>query len=116
MYSLGVLLTFSVFQAERLSEFYEICKSMYIGRGEKFIKIEQVCIHVCGVSGTYVFLDFSLLSMLINSFFFLIMKPPLSFLQTMEEYVRDAPRVTTALRDQVQKCSLRNGFVFEGRT
>jgi hypothetical protein len=54
--------------------------------------------------------------MLINSFFFLIMKPPLSFLQTMEEYVRDAPRVTTALRDQVQKCSLRNGFVFEGRT
>ncbi|KAJ6958417.1 clathrin assembly protein [Populus alba x Populus x berolinensis] len=54
-------------QAERLSEFYEICKSMYIGRGEKFIKIEQ---------------------------------PPLSFLQTMEEYVRDAPRVTTALKDQ----------------
>ncbi|KAH8481693.1 hypothetical protein H0E87_029255 [Populus deltoides] len=55
-------------QAERLSEFYEICKSMYIGRGEKFIKIEQ---------------------------------PPLSFLQTMEEYVRDAPRVTTALKDQL---------------
>ncbi|KAG6739971.1 hypothetical protein POTOM_057597 [Populus tomentosa] len=65
-------------QAERLSEFYEIC-----------------------LLGTYVFLDFSLLSMLINSFFFLIMKPPLSFLQTMEEYVRDAPRVTTALKDQL---------------
>ncbi|XP_062078139.1 putative clathrin assembly protein At5g35200 [Humulus lupulus] len=28
-------------QAERLSEFYEICKSLDIGRGEKFIKIEQ---------------------------------------------------------------------------
>ncbi|RWW78355.1 hypothetical protein BHE74_00013424 [Ensete ventricosum] len=28
-------------QAERLSEFYEVCKSMDIRRGEKFIKIEQ---------------------------------------------------------------------------
>lgn len=32
------------FQAERLSEFYEICKSIDIGRGEKFIKIEQVVV------------------------------------------------------------------------
>lgn len=55
-------------QAERLSEFYEICKSIDIGRGEKFIKIEQ---------------------------------PPMSFLQAMEEYVRDAPRVSTARKDQV---------------
>ncbi|RLM56229.1 putative clathrin assembly protein [Panicum miliaceum] len=45
-------------QAERLSEFYEVCKTIHIGRGEKFLKIEQ---------------------------------PPASFLQTMEEYVRDAP-------------------------
>ncbi|KAF9625013.1 hypothetical protein IFM89_017062 [Coptis chinensis] len=28
-------------QAERLSEFYEICKSIDLGRGERFIKIEQ---------------------------------------------------------------------------
>lgn len=49
-------------QAERLSEFYEICKSLDIGRGEKFIKIEQ---------------------------------PPASFLTTMEEYVRDAPRFSS---------------------
>ncbi|KAK6945147.1 AP180 N-terminal homology (ANTH) domain [Dillenia turbinata] len=28
-------------QAERLSEFYEVCKNLDIGRGEKFIKIEQ---------------------------------------------------------------------------
>ncbi|KAJ9163058.1 hypothetical protein P3X46_022773 [Hevea brasiliensis] len=55
-------------QAERLSEFYEICKSMDIGRGEKFIKIEQ---------------------------------PPASFLQTMEEYVREAPRMSTVHKDQV---------------
>ncbi|EPS57540.1 hypothetical protein M569_17277, partial [Genlisea aurea] len=47
------------FQAERLSEFYEICKSIDVGRGERFIKIEQ---------------------------------PPASFLQAMEEYVREAPR------------------------
>ncbi|TVT97484.1 hypothetical protein EJB05_57265 [Eragrostis curvula] len=45
-------------QAERLSEFYEVCKTIHIGRGEKFLKIEQ---------------------------------PPASFLQTMEEYVQDAP-------------------------
>ncbi|XP_072980661.1 putative clathrin assembly protein At5g35200 [Typha angustifolia] len=28
-------------QAERLSEFYEVCKSIDIGRGEKFIKIDR---------------------------------------------------------------------------
>ncbi|XP_010057620.2 putative clathrin assembly protein At5g35200 [Eucalyptus grandis] len=54
-------------QAERLSEFYEICKNVDIGRGERFIKIEQ---------------------------------PPASFLQTMEEYVRDAPLSSTARKDQ----------------
>ncbi|KAH1117924.1 hypothetical protein GLYMA_17G110800v4 [Glycine max] len=46
-------------KAERLSEFYEICRNLDIGRGEKFIKVEQ---------------------------------PPSSFLQAMEEYVKDAPQ------------------------
>ncbi|OWM71774.1 putative clathrin assembly protein At5g35200 [Punica granatum] len=55
-------------QAERLSEFYEICRSLDIGRGEKFIKIEQ---------------------------------PPASFLQTMEEYVKEAPLASTVRKDQV---------------
>ncbi|XP_044464774.1 putative clathrin assembly protein At5g35200 [Mangifera indica] len=55
-------------QAERLSEFYEICKNIDIGSGERFIKIEQ---------------------------------PPASFLQTMEEYVREAPRGSTFRKDQV---------------
>ncbi|EYU34970.1 hypothetical protein MIMGU_mgv1a003922mg [Erythranthe guttata] len=50
-------------QAERLSEFYEICKTLDVGRGERFIKIEL---------------------------------PPASFLQAMEEYVREAPRASTA--------------------
>lgn len=53
-------------QAERLSEFYEICKNLDVGRGERFIKIEQ---------------------------------PPASFLQTMEEYVKEAPRFSTARKD-----------------
>ncbi|KAL1554834.1 putative clathrin assembly protein [Salvia divinorum] len=53
-------------QAERLSEFYEICKNLDVGRGERFIKIEQ---------------------------------PPASFLQAMEEYVREAPRASTARKD-----------------
>ncbi|XWS72978.1 hypothetical protein CRYUN_Cryun02cG0086200 [Craigia yunnanensis] len=57
-------------QAERLSEFYEVCKSVDSGRGEKFIKIEQ---------------------------------PPASFLQAMEEYVREAPRASTVRKDQVDK-------------
>ncbi|XP_009401365.2 putative clathrin assembly protein At5g35200 [Musa acuminata AAA Group] len=56
-------------QAERLSEFYEVCKSMDIGRGETFIKIEQ---------------------------------PPASFLTTMEDYVRDAPRSSTVGKDQAR--------------
>ncbi|KAJ7978975.1 ENTH/ANTH/VHS superfamily protein [Quillaja saponaria] len=55
-------------QAERLSEFYEICKSLDIGRGERFVKIEQ---------------------------------HPASFLQAMEEYIRDAPRSSTVRKDQV---------------
>lgn len=54
-------------QAEGLSEFYEICKNLDIGRGERFIKIEQ---------------------------------PPASFIQTMEEYVRDAPLSSTVRKDQ----------------
>lgn len=53
-------------QAERLSEFYEVCKSLDVGRGERFIKIEQ---------------------------------PPASFLQAMEEYVREAPRTSIVNRD-----------------
>ncbi|KAK4479520.1 hypothetical protein RD792_015036 [Penstemon davidsonii] len=53
-------------QAERLSEFYEICKNLDVGRGERFIKIEQ---------------------------------PPASFIQAMEEYVREAPRASTARKD-----------------
>ncbi|XVE98394.1 hypothetical protein REPUB_Repub03eG0103000 [Reevesia pubescens] len=57
-------------QAERLSEFYEVCKSFDVGRGERFIKIEQ---------------------------------PPASFLQAMEEYVREAPRASTVRKDQVEK-------------
>jgi hypothetical protein len=57
-------------QAERLSEFYEICKSLDIGRGERFIKIE--------------------------------LAPP-SFIQTMEEYVREAPRGSTFGKDQGDK-------------
>ncbi|GMI97653.1 hypothetical protein like AT5G35200 [Hibiscus trionum] len=57
-------------QAERLSEFYEVCKSLDVGRGEKFIKIEQ---------------------------------PPASFLQAMEEYVREAPLASAARKDQADK-------------
>ncbi|GMI95164.1 hypothetical protein like AT5G35200 [Hibiscus trionum] len=57
-------------QAERLSEFYEVCKSLDVGRGERFIKIEQ---------------------------------SPASFLQAMEEYVREAPRVSIVRKDQVDK-------------
>ncbi|KAI4380468.1 hypothetical protein MLD38_006655 [Melastoma candidum] len=61
-------------QAERLSEFYEICKNVDIGRGDRFIKIEQ---------------------------------PPASFLQTMEEYVKDAPLALTNRKEQVIDNKLR---------
>ncbi|KAE8687102.1 putative clathrin assembly protein [Hibiscus syriacus] len=55
---------------QRLSEFYEVCKSFDVGRGERFIKIEQ---------------------------------SPASFLQAMEEYVREAPWASTGRKDQVDK-------------
>jgi hypothetical protein len=54
-------------QAERLSEFYEICRNLDIGRGEKFIKVEQ---------------------------------PPSSFMQAMEDYVKDAPQGVIVRKDQ----------------
>ncbi|XP_019440645.1 PREDICTED: putative clathrin assembly protein At5g35200 [Lupinus angustifolius] len=54
-------------QAERLTEFYAICRNLDIGRGEKFIKVEQ---------------------------------PPSSFLQAMEEYVKDAPYGLVVRKDQ----------------
>lgn len=53
-------------QAERLSEFYEACKGLDAGRGDRFPKIEQ---------------------------------PPASFLQAMEEYVKEAPRASTVHKD-----------------
>lgn len=37
-----IFFLFTVVQAEQLSEFYEVCKSIHIGRGERFLKIEQV--------------------------------------------------------------------------
>ncbi|GAB2300292.1 hypothetical protein Dimus_034328 [Dionaea muscipula] len=57
-------------QAERLSEFYEVCKNLNACRGERFIKIEQ---------------------------------PIASFLQAMEDYVRDAPRGSTFRKEQVKQ-------------
>ncbi|KAL9667050.1 hypothetical protein QQ045_001396 [Rhodiola kirilowii] len=55
-------------QAEWLTEFYEICKGLDLGRGERYIKIEQ---------------------------------PPASFLQAMEEYVKEAPRGSTFRKDRI---------------
>ncbi|CAM6098149.1 unnamed protein product [Calypogeia fissa] len=48
-------------QAERLSEFYEVCKSLELARSFQFPTLEQ---------------------------------PPQSFLSTMEQYVKEAPRVS----------------------
>lgn len=56
-------------QAERLSEFYEVCKSLDLGREDRFTKIEQ---------------------------------PPASFLQAMEDYVKEAPRGSTFRKEQVK--------------
>ncbi|KAG9137843.1 hypothetical protein Leryth_024324 [Lithospermum erythrorhizon] len=53
-------------QVERLSEFYEICKNLDVGRGDRFPTIEP---------------------------------PPPSFLQAMEEYVREAPRASAFRKD-----------------
>ncbi|EFJ16671.1 hypothetical protein SELMODRAFT_268581 [Selaginella moellendorffii] len=53
-------------QAERLSEFYEICKGLDLARSFQFPTLEQ---------------------------------PPQSFLTTMEEYVKDAPRLAIVPKD-----------------
>ncbi|KAJ0989856.1 hypothetical protein J5N97_008212 [Dioscorea zingiberensis] len=41
-------------QAERLSEFYEICKGLDLGRGQKFVKIEQPPASFIGAMEEYV--------------------------------------------------------------
>lgn len=43
--------------------------------------------------------------------FAFMMKPPASFLQTMEEYVREAPRGSTFRKDQVDKCCLWSSII-----
>ncbi|KAL2645400.1 hypothetical protein R1flu_012987 [Riccia fluitans] len=53
-------------QAERLSEFYEVCKSLELARSFQFPTLEQ---------------------------------PPQSFLSTMEQYVKDAPRVSNVPKE-----------------
>ncbi|KAJ7235649.1 hypothetical protein O6H91_07G087800 [Diphasiastrum complanatum] len=53
-------------QAERLSEFYEVCKGLDLARSFQFPTLEQ---------------------------------PPQSFLSTMEDYVKDAPRLAIVPRD-----------------
>nr|GMC58605.1 putative clathrin assembly protein At5g35200 [Ipomoea batatas] len=65
-------------QAEKLSEFYEICKKLDVGRGEKFITIER---------------------------------PPTLFLQTMEECVKEAPRLSTFRKDSVRNSHLKSAPV-----
>ncbi|KAE9602310.1 hypothetical protein Lal_00049567 [Lupinus albus] len=70
-------------QAERLSEFYEICRNLDIGRGEKFVKVEQ---------------------------------PPSSFLQAMEDYVKDAPQGLVVRKDQAAEnkiCSPKEVLAIE---
>lgn len=92
------------FQAERLSEFYEVCKSLDIGRGERFIKIEQVWVLYLWCLPKLIFLAFYLITVAYTTYwlaFVLILKPPASFLQAMEEYVKEAPRGSTFRKDQV---------------
>lgn len=44
----------AISQAEQLSEFYEVCKSIHIGRGERFLKIEQPPASFLGAMEEYV--------------------------------------------------------------
>lgn len=53
------------FQAERLSEFYEVCKSLDIGRGERFIKIEQVWVLYLWCLPKLIFLAFYLITVVL---------------------------------------------------
>lgn len=86
-----------VVQAGRLSEFFEVCKSVNVGRGERFIKIEQV-----GFSYKCEYL-FGYLSELFPHHILFCMKPPTSFLQAMEEYVKEAPLAAGVKKEQVQE-------------
>jgi hypothetical protein len=74
-----------------------------------------VCHLWCLLEQILLSLNFSLListKVFIEITFCSLMKPPASFLQAMEEYVREAPRGSTFLKDQVWNCYLLNFIRF----
>lgn len=83
-------------QAGQLSEFYEMCKTIHIGRGERFLKIELVWLELpLLLLCFYFYYDFNLWYPIGR------IQPLTSFLQAMEEHVRDAPLASINQRNQV---------------
>jgi len=87
-------------QAENLSDFYEFCKGLELARNFQFPTLRQVLFPCSGIC-----VDINQLLVFLNTFPshlvchfglsfwpFIVLQPPPSFLATMEEYVREAPR------------------------
>lgn len=79
-----------LFQANSLSDFYEVCKGLELARNFQFPVLREVAL--CKWFGALVFyLDVSSWRFA----FCLWFQPPQSFLVTMEEYIREAPRMVS---------------------
>lgn len=78
-------------QAGNLSHFYEVCKGLEIARNFQFPVLREVS------DKNFFFFTFQYLRawtiLLRYNCVFCFLKPPQSFLATMEEYMRDAPQM-----------------------
>lgn len=80
-------------QATNLSEFYEVCRGLELARNFQFPNLREVVYVVVRLAYTTFF--FHHLCGLLIHFLLTIFQPPQSFLATMEEYIREAPRVVS---------------------
>ena len=84
----------SFLQAASLSDFYEVCKGLELARNFQFPVLREACLCNC-VNFMLWFSKFFLFIFIMGFPLFWSFQPPQSFLTTMEEYIREAPRVVT---------------------
>lgn len=78
-------------QAAGLSDFYEVCKRLELARNFQFPVLREVL----QGSNVFVLIPFLQVSQFILITLLSLFQPPQSFLTTMEEYIREAPRAVT---------------------
>lgn len=102
-------------QAASLSDFYEICKGLELARNFQFPVLREVrTLILFNILTLYIFI-ISLLKCLYScklTTLLTLIQPPQSFLNTMEEYIREAPRVVSVPSEPMVSLSLSHAYTF----